>query len=76
MARAAAHTADLLISLGERATLVAEEARKAGLKEAKTASSHAEVVAWLESHLRQGDYILVKGSRAMAMEQIVDGLRV
>ncbi len=36
--------------------------------------SHEEAVAVLRKRLRRGDFILVKGSRGMAMETIVHEL--
>ena len=37
--------------------------------------SAAEAIAQLRSELVDGDYALIKGSRSMHLEEVVDGLR-
>jgi UDP-N-acetylmuramoyl-tripeptide--D-alanyl-D-alanine ligase len=74
----AADVVNLLITVGPRAHLMAEEARACGLS--------SEVIIEVETndqaidHLRQivqrGDIVLVKGSRSMAMEEIVAALQI
>jgi UDP-N-acetylmuramyl pentapeptide synthase len=39
-----------------------------------TAGSHREAISILKQVIREGDWILVKGSRGVAMEKIVEGL--
>jgi UDP-N-acetylmuramoyl-tripeptide--D-alanyl-D-alanine ligase len=75
--RRAAGAADLLVVFGERARWIAEEARAAreGV-EVIVAADKREIVELLAPMLRPGDHVLVKGSRAMAMEEVVSGLRV
>jgi UDP-N-acetylmuramoyl-tripeptide--D-alanyl-D-alanine ligase len=67
---------DLLITLGEKGSLVAESAIRHGFEpmRAKVTESHSEAISVLEGTIREGDRILVKGSRGMAMEKIVEGL--
>ncbi len=67
---------DLLIAMGEKAPLVVESAIRHGFAPEKTrvVESHSEAVSVLEEVTRDGDWILVKGSRRMAMEKIVEGL--
>jgi UDP-N-acetylmuramoyl-tripeptide--D-alanyl-D-alanine ligase len=67
---------DLLLTLGEKAPLVVESAIRHGfeLKRAKVAESHSEAISFLKGIIREGDWILVKGSRGMAMEKVVEGL--
>jgi UDP-N-acetylmuramoyl-tripeptide--D-alanyl-D-alanine ligase len=67
---------DLLLTLGEEAPVVAESAIRHGLppERAKVVESHREAISILKQMMREGDWVLVKGSRRMAMEKIVKGL--
>jgi UDP-N-acetylmuramoyl-tripeptide--D-alanyl-D-alanine ligase len=67
---------DLLLTLGEQAPVVAESAIRHGLppEKAKVVESHREAISILKEIMREGDWVLVKGSRRMAMEKIVEGL--
>jgi UDP-N-acetylmuramoyl-tripeptide--D-alanyl-D-alanine ligase len=67
---------DFLIAMGEEAPVVVESAVRYGLERerAKVAESHSEAISILETWLQEGDWILVKGSRRMAMEKIAEGL--
>jgi UDP-N-acetylmuramoyl-tripeptide--D-alanyl-D-alanine ligase len=67
---------DLLLTLGEQAPIVAESAIRHGLplERVKVVESHREVISILREIMREGDWILLKGSRRMAMEKIVEGL--
>jgi UDP-N-acetylmuramoyl-tripeptide--D-alanyl-D-alanine ligase len=67
---------DLLLTLGEEAPVVAESAIRHGLspERAKVVESHKEAISILRQMMREGDWVLVKGSRKMAMEKIVKGL--
>jgi UDP-N-acetylmuramoyl-tripeptide--D-alanyl-D-alanine ligase len=67
---------DLLLTLGEKAPLVVESAIRHGFepKRAKVVKSHSEAISFLKEVIREGDWILVKGSRGMAMEKVVEGL--
>ena len=40
------------------------------------APTNADAIACLRQELSEGDYVLVKGSRGMQMEEIVEALRV
>jgi len=68
---------DLLLTLGKEAGFVAESAIRHGLRpeNVRVVKSHREVISILRQILRKGDWILVKGSRGMEMEKIVNGLR-
>lgn len=70
----AAREADVLIGVGELAGIAVHEARRAGLAEAHAAADNAEALVTLRRLLRPGDTVLVKGSRALQMEEIVDAL--
>ncbi len=65
-----------LYLLGEHAEAVAAGAREAGLAPARirVAESHAELVRILGDELGTGDWVLVKGSRSMRMERVVEAL--
>jgi UDP-N-acetylmuramoyl-tripeptide--D-alanyl-D-alanine ligase len=69
--------AALLITVGERARLIAQEARTAGLPPDAVVSArdNAEAIQALRRLLSPGDYVLVKGSRGMKMEEVVQGIR-
>jgi UDP-N-acetylmuramoyl-tripeptide--D-alanyl-D-alanine ligase len=74
----AAEVADILITLGRRAHIVAEAASKAGMK--KSAIREYEeigpVVDWLKENLAKNDVVLVKGSHGLQMDKIVATLEV
>ncbi len=74
----AAGTVDILVTVGRRAHLMAEEARACGLSpDAITeVETNALAIAHLRQAVRPGDIVLVKGSRSMAMEEIVAALQV
>jgi UDP-N-acetylmuramoyl-tripeptide--D-alanyl-D-alanine ligase len=78
--RVGAHAAavlDLLVAYGPRSRTTARAALAAGLRRDQVlqADSHAEVIEALRSELRPGDDILVKGSLAMGMSEVVRGIR-
>lgn len=62
---------------GEFAADLARGAGTAGIEAARIVpfASNGEAVAWLGSHLRAGDLVLLKASRRYRFEEIVDGLR-
>jgi len=72
--RQAALCVDMLVTVGPRARIMAEEARKAGLMRTWSLASNAEAIDLLRGELGSGDVVLVKGSRGMAMEEIVRAL--
>jgi UDP-N-acetylmuramoyl-tripeptide--D-alanyl-D-alanine ligase len=67
---------DLLLTMGEKAPLVVESAIRHGFepKRTRVVESHSEAISILKEVIQEGDWILVKGSRRMAMEKIVEGL--
>jgi UDP-N-acetylmuramoyl-tripeptide--D-alanyl-D-alanine ligase len=68
---------DFLLTLGEEASLVVESAIRHGfpVERTKVVESHSEANSTLREMIRNGDWILVKGSRGMAMEKIVEALK-
>jgi UDP-N-acetylmuramoyl-tripeptide--D-alanyl-D-alanine ligase len=67
--------AALLVAVGPLSKLAAESARAAGMPEVRHFPDSAAAAAWLASALRPGDLVLVKGSRGVAMERIVEAIR-
>jgi UDP-N-acetylmuramoyl-tripeptide--D-alanyl-D-alanine ligase len=65
-----------LFLLGDQAKHLAEGAIGAGIeaKNVRVARNHQEVLDRLGQILEEGDWILVKGSRRMQMERIIQGL--
>lgn len=72
----AAQVVDELITLGERGRLIASAARKAGLAQNAVLEleDNQEVIQYLKGKLGTQDVVLVKGSRGMQMEVIVEAL--
>ncbi len=76
--RRAAEVVDLLVTVGSRGRLIAKEALAAGMApEAVVATdSVEEAVAFLRERLQPGDMVLVKASRAMQLDRVVNALSV
>jgi UDP-N-acetylmuramoyl-tripeptide--D-alanyl-D-alanine ligase len=70
----AAQVADILLTLGSRAQIIAEAARRAGMN--KTFILEFEelepIVDWLNENLSQDDSVLIKGSHGLHMDRIVN----
>lgn len=66
---------DAVISIGQWAGSTAEGARASGVKESHGFSSKKEALAALPEVLRDGDWVLVKGSRSTRLEEIVAALK-
>jgi UDP-N-acetylmuramoyl-tripeptide--D-alanyl-D-alanine ligase len=76
--RLAAVCADRLYLLGAMAGFVAAGAREGGLPAERIviADSHAAILDDLRRTATKGDCILVKGSRALRMEIVAEGIRL
>jgi len=75
--RRATEVAAALVAVGPRGRLIGEEARAVGMppEAVHCAADNAAAVALLQGLLQPGDFVLIKGSRGMAMEAIVNALR-
>lgn len=75
--RIAASSADLLFTVGPRAKFIAQGAKEAGLAEDKVFSYILadEAKKEVELKMREGDLVLVKGSRAMRLEKIIEEIK-
>ena len=70
--QAASSGAFALVAFGSLARDIAAGASAAGMKSVYTADSHHEVANILHEILSAGDTVLLKGSRGMKMEKIID----
>ncbi len=70
----AAGSVDALVGVGELAAIAVREARRAGLAETHAVMDNAAALVVLRRIARPGDTVLVKGSRALRMEEIVEAL--
>ena len=75
--RRVAEVADALLTIGPRARIIADEAARQGVRAERIASFDRkdEVIAALAGDLRAGDAVLIKGSRGLALEDVVAALR-
>ncbi len=77
VARRATVVAGRLIVVGTLGKLIGEEALRVGMPPHQVffAADNAQVVEYLKRALKPGDYVLVKGSRGLHMEEIIYGLK-
>lgn len=73
----AAMAADILITVGPRAKFIAEGAKAAGMNARRIQSFDLAEQARLpvQDLLRKGDLVLIKGSRAMQLEKVVEEIK-
>lgn len=74
----AAEVADVLVTVGERAQIIATAAAENRLDKKKihSFSENTDVISFLKKFLQENDVVLVKGSRSMRMDKIVAALEV
>ena len=74
---AASKGVEHIIAVGPNASQVALGAYEGGCEKGNTAifGTNSEALQYLNNIVREGDIILVKGSRGMKMEEIVNGLQ-
>jgi UDP-N-acetylmuramoyl-tripeptide--D-alanyl-D-alanine ligase len=72
---AAAHKFEVLITAGPLSKYTAEAALKAGVPHVYPTANSVEAADKAMSILQSGDLVLVKGSRGMKMETVIERLR-
>ncbi len=74
--RRAAHVTDWLIVVGEMGRVIGEAALAQGFAPVRLVSCQdkVEVVEWLQTELKTGDYVLVKASRGMGLDEIIKAI--
>lgn len=72
----AAEVAEIIVTVGERGRMIAQEALACGLSKARVVmcATNDEAIAQLKTLIAPGDFVLIKGSRGMQMEQVVSAL--
>lgn len=70
----AAQTTHVLYTLGERGRIIGEAAQQAGHQQVQFLPSREEAATALRQTLAPGDHLLVKASRAMALETVIEEL--
>jgi UDP-N-acetylmuramoyl-tripeptide--D-alanyl-D-alanine ligase len=72
----AAQVANVLLTLGERAHMIAEAARRAGMKKSSIMefNEFESLVEWLKANLTKEDAVLIKGSHGLRMDRITSML--
>jgi UDP-N-acetylmuramoyl-tripeptide--D-alanyl-D-alanine ligase len=68
----AAQVAHVLLTLGERAHIIAEAARRAGMKKSTVFEfdEFEPLLEWLKVNLTAKDAVLIKGSHGLRMDRI------
>ena len=74
----AAQVAKVLITLGTRGHMIAEAARRAGMKASAIMEYEdiAPIIDWLTKNLNSNDAVLIKGSHGLRMDRIAAALEV
>ena len=67
--------ADVVVAVGELGRIIGEAAARAGAADVRFAGEQAKVAAVLAPMLGEGDVVLVKASRALALETVAEELR-
>jgi len=73
--QAGAAGVSILLARGEHARDTIEAARAAGVHRAEAVENHDDMARIIHEAAREGDALLVKGSRGMRMERVIDALR-
>ena len=77
VARRALEVVSKLVAVGSRGRIIGEEALRCGMSptDAAIVASNDEAIRVLQEWIEPGDVVLVKGSRGVQMEKIVQALR-
>jgi UDP-N-acetylmuramoyl-tripeptide--D-alanyl-D-alanine ligase len=70
----AAQNTDILYTVGERGRIIGEAAQAAGHQDVRFLASKEAAAAAIRETLSEGDHLLVKASRAMALETVIEEL--
>ncbi|HZP58189.1 MAG TPA: UDP-N-acetylmuramoyl-tripeptide--D-alanyl-D-alanine ligase [Dehalococcoidia bacterium] len=73
--RRAAEVADVIYAVGELGRMIGEAARDAGHGDVRIVADKAQIAPALRTELAPGDVVLVKASRALALETVAQDLR-
>jgi len=78
LGRPVSESVDILITVGPRARFIADGAVRAGMEKEKVFrfDEAEEAIDTVHDLLRKGDLVLVKGSHAMHLEQIVESIKI
>jgi UDP-N-acetylmuramoyl-tripeptide--D-alanyl-D-alanine ligase len=73
-----ARVADILLTLGERAHMIAASAQRVGMRKDNILEYEEPepIVEWLENNLSAKDAVLIKGSHGLRMDRIVSSLEL
>ena len=66
--------AQVIIGVGEATKVLLEAAQKKGHTGTHWFANAAEAANWLPAHIQEGDVILIKGSRGIGLEKVVEAL--
>ncbi len=74
----AAEVADVLVTVGQLAEIIAQAASDSGFRKEHIHSftDNEKAIEFLKQYLAENDVVLVKGSRGMRMDKIVASLEV
>lgn len=74
----AAQVAKTLLTLGPRAHMIADAARRAGLRPANIFEFEQPepIMDWLNNNLSSKDTVLIKGSHGLRMDRITAALEI
>jgi UDP-N-acetylmuramoyl-tripeptide--D-alanyl-D-alanine ligase len=65
---------EILVVVGGDAHLIEEEARRGGHPDVRFTATSDDAASLLRKELRSGDHVLIKASRAVGLESVVDAL--
>jgi len=66
---------NILVTIGEGARLTGDETAKQGI-EVYNCNSNEEIISKLKTMVKEEDIVLIKGSRRMKLEEVVEGLKL